>query len=119
MDPAQCAISKPVAMLSPASPADGAEMAVKHSEGRTSSCVGAEALEAKDGALRHRALAEAVKMVAKQHGLSAEAVHADMKANILPGVTLVPAMVIAIEQAQKIGSIFGHGAGAPSMGVWL
>ena len=42
-------------------------------------------------------------MVAKQQGLSAEAVHADMKANIMPGVTLVPAMVIAIEQAQNVG----------------
>ncbi len=42
-------------------------------------------------------------MVAKQHGLKAEDVHADMKANILPGVTLVPAMVIAIEQAQNVG----------------
>lgn len=42
-------------------------------------------------------------MVAKRQGLNADAVHADMKANLLPGVTLVPAMVIAIEQAQNVG----------------
>lgn len=42
-------------------------------------------------------------MVAQQRGLDANAVYADMKANILPGVTLVPGMVVAIEQAQKAG----------------
>jgi intracellular sulfur oxidation DsrE/DsrF family protein len=42
-------------------------------------------------------------LVAKAQGLDAQAVYADMKANILPGVTLVPAMVIAIEKAQKQG----------------
>lgn len=42
-------------------------------------------------------------LVAKARGLNAEAVYSDMKTNILPQVTLVPAMVIAIEQAQKAG----------------
>ena len=42
-------------------------------------------------------------MVAKAQGLDAKVVYDDMKANILPGVTLVPAMVIAIEQAQNAG----------------
>jgi intracellular sulfur oxidation DsrE/DsrF family protein len=42
-------------------------------------------------------------MVAAKRGLDAQAVYADMKANILPGVTLVPAMVIAIGQAQEAG----------------
>jgi len=42
-------------------------------------------------------------MVAKARGLQTEAVMADFKANILPGVTLVPGMVVAIEQAQKRG----------------
>lgn len=42
-------------------------------------------------------------MVAKQRGLDAAAVYADMKANILPNVTLVPGMVVAIEQAQVAG----------------
>jgi hypothetical protein len=42
-------------------------------------------------------------MVAKARGLDAKVVYDDMKANILPGVTLVPAMVIAIEQAQNAG----------------
>lgn len=42
-------------------------------------------------------------LVAKAQGLDAEAVYADMKANILPGVTLVPGMVIAIDKAQQAG----------------
>ena len=42
-------------------------------------------------------------LVAKARGLDAKVVYEDMKANILPGVTLVPAMVIAIEQAQAAG----------------
>ncbi len=40
-------------------------------------------------------------LVAQKQGLDAQAVYADMKANILPGVTLVPAMVIAIDKAQQ------------------
>jgi intracellular sulfur oxidation DsrE/DsrF family protein len=42
-------------------------------------------------------------LVAKARGLEPKAVYADMKANILPNVTLVPAMVIAIEKAQAAG----------------
>lgn len=42
-------------------------------------------------------------LVAQKKGLDAGQVYADMKANILPGVTLVPAMVIAIEKAQARG----------------
>lgn len=42
-------------------------------------------------------------LVAQSRGLDATKVYEDMKANILPGVTLVPAMVIAIEQAQNAG----------------
>lgn len=42
-------------------------------------------------------------MVAQARGQDAKAVYDDMKANMLPGVELVPAMVIAIEQAQKAG----------------
>jgi intracellular sulfur oxidation DsrE/DsrF family protein len=42
-------------------------------------------------------------LVAKTHGMEQAAVYNDMKANILPGVELVPAMVIAIGQAQKAG----------------
>lgn len=42
-------------------------------------------------------------MVAGARGMDAKAVYDDMKGNILPGVKLVPAMVIAIEQAQKAG----------------
>ena len=42
-------------------------------------------------------------LVAKKGGLDPTAVYEDLKANILPGVTLVPGMVVAIEQAQKAG----------------
>ncbi|HPF62414.1 MAG: hypothetical protein KC544_07695 [Gemmatimonadetes bacterium] len=41
--------------------------------------------------------------VAQAHGLDPKAVYEEMKANILPGVTLVPGMVIAIDQAQEAG----------------
>lgn len=42
-------------------------------------------------------------LVANARGADPAAVYADMKANILPNVTLVPGMVVAIEQAQVAG----------------
>jgi hypothetical protein len=42
-------------------------------------------------------------MLAQKRGLDPMAVHEDMKANILPGVELIPGMVVAIEQAHKAG----------------
>jgi intracellular sulfur oxidation DsrE/DsrF family protein len=42
-------------------------------------------------------------MLAQARGLSPDSVYADLKANILPGVTLVPGMVVAIEKAQGRG----------------
>jgi hypothetical protein len=42
-------------------------------------------------------------MLAKARGLEAAAVYADLKANILPEVELIPGMVVAIEQAQSAG----------------
>jgi hypothetical protein len=42
-------------------------------------------------------------LLAQKRGLDAAAVYADLKANILPGVELVPGMVVAIEQAQRAG----------------
>lgn len=42
-------------------------------------------------------------LVAQKRGLDDGAVYEDMKANILPNVTLVPGMVIAVEQAQRAG----------------
>lgn len=42
-------------------------------------------------------------LLAQSKGLDPKAVYQDMKANILPGVTLVPAMVIAVEKAQAAG----------------
>ena len=42
-------------------------------------------------------------MLASKRGLDANAVYADLKANIIPSVHLVPAMVIAVEQATRAG----------------
>ena len=42
-------------------------------------------------------------MLAKARGLEADAVYQDLKSNILPGVELIPGMVVAIEQAHKAG----------------
>lgn len=42
-------------------------------------------------------------MLAQKRGLDATVVYNDLKANILPRVELVPAMVIAIEQATRAG----------------
>jgi hypothetical protein len=42
-------------------------------------------------------------LLAQKRGLDATVVYEDLKANILPGVELVPGMVIAVEQAQRAG----------------
>jgi len=42
-------------------------------------------------------------LLAKKRNLDATAVYEDLKANILPGVELVPGMVVAVEQAQRAG----------------
>ena len=42
-------------------------------------------------------------LLATKRGLDAGAVYADLKANILPGVELVPGMVVAVEQAARAG----------------
>jgi len=42
-------------------------------------------------------------MLAQKRGLDAGVVYNDLKANILPGVELIPGMVIAVEQAHKAG----------------
>lgn len=42
-------------------------------------------------------------MLAQSRGLNADSVYADLKANILPGVELIPGMVVAIEQAHAAG----------------
>lgn len=42
-------------------------------------------------------------LLGKARGLDAATVYQDLKASILPGVILVPAMVVAIEQAQRAG----------------
>ena len=42
-------------------------------------------------------------LLAAKRGLDAKVVYEDLKANILPGVDLVPGMVVAVEQAQRAG----------------
>jgi intracellular sulfur oxidation DsrE/DsrF family protein len=42
-------------------------------------------------------------LLAQKRGLDAKVVYEDLKANILPGVDLVPGMVVAVEQAQREG----------------
>jgi len=53
--------------------------------------------------LCNNALGLLVGQLAKESGGTEAAVSADLKANMLPGVVLVPAMVIAIEKAQSKG----------------
>lgn len=42
-------------------------------------------------------------LLAKARGLNADTVYADLKANILPGVELIPGMVVAMDQAHAAG----------------
>ena len=42
-------------------------------------------------------------MLAQARGLDPKVVYDDLRANILPGVELIPGMVVAIEQAQRAG----------------
>ena len=42
-------------------------------------------------------------LIAQKRGLDAQAVYQDLKASIIPGIQLVPGMVIAVEQAQRAG----------------
>lgn len=42
-------------------------------------------------------------LVAQKRGLDAKEVYEDFKASIIPGIELVPAMVIAVKQAQRAG----------------
>jgi len=51
----------------------------------------------------NNALGLLVGQLVQQSGATPAAVSADLKANLLPGVVLVPAMVIAIEKAQSKG----------------
>jgi hypothetical protein len=42
-------------------------------------------------------------LLAAKRGLDAQVVYEDLKANILPGVDLIPGMVVAVEQAARAG----------------
>jgi intracellular sulfur oxidation DsrE/DsrF family protein len=47
-------------------------------------------------------------MIAEARQLDAATVGADIRANLLPGVVVVPAMVIAIEKAQARGLAYNR-----------
>ena len=47
-------------------------------------------------------------MLAQANKMEAPAVLADLKANMLPGVVLVPGMVVAIQQAQDKGIAYNR-----------
>ena len=73
--------------------------------GMTLPGAGVEALQ-KRGAtfiLCNNALTIFAGVLAQQRGLDAEAVYADLKQHILPGVELIPGMVVAIDQAHAAG----------------
>lgn len=53
--------------------------------------------------LCNNALQIFASLLAAKRGLDAGAVYADLTSNILPGIYLVPGMVIAVEQATKAG----------------
>lgn len=74
-------------------------------DGNAVAPAGIEALAARGATflMCNNALTYFAGKVAAAHGLEAEAVYADMKAHILPEVTLVPAMVVAIDQAHQAG----------------
>lgn len=74
-------------------------------EGLSLPRAGIEALQARGATfiICNNAMTFFAEMVAKAQGVEAEAVYEDFKAAILPGVVLVPAMVIAIEKAQQAG----------------
>ena len=42
-------------------------------------------------------------LLAQKRGLETKAVYEDLKSNILPGIDLIPGMVVAVEQAQRAG----------------
>ena len=53
--------------------------------------------------LCNNALSIFAGLLAQKRGLATNVVYEDLKANILPGIDLVPGMVIAVEQAQRAG----------------
>lgn len=53
--------------------------------------------------LCNNALGIFAELLAKARGLDAKTVYEDLKANILPGVELIPGMVTAINQAHRAG----------------
>ena len=74
-------------------------------DGATVAPAGIEPLAARGATfiMCNNALTYFAGKVAGAHGLEADDVYADMREHILPQVTLVPAMVVAIDQAQVAG----------------
>src|SRR5262249_46643336 len=60
-----------------------------------------------------------LELEARGKGKAAD-IDKELRANVLPGVTIVPAMVIAIDQAQEAGSKYNRqqSAETPSIRTW-
>ena len=73
--------------------------------GQPLAAAGLESLRARGATLIvcNNALQIFAGMLAAKRGLQAGDVYADLKASILPGVDLVPGMVVAVEQATRAG----------------
>ena len=63
----------------------------------------------------NNALGIFANIVAQAKGLDGDALYEEFKANILPGVTLVPGMVIAIDKAQRAGTLLPQAVGQRSL----
>lgn len=74
-----------------------------HILGMTIAPASVEALQARGTRfiLCNNALGIFAGMLANARGLDASVVYEDLKANILPGVELIPGMVVAVDQAQQ------------------
>lgn len=74
-------------------------------DGATLPPAGIESLSARGATfiMCNNALTFFAAKVAAARGLDTETVYADMKVHILPEVTLVPAMVVALDRAQQAG----------------
>ncbi len=84
--------------------------AVVYAEGLTIPAASTEAIQRRGGLFIacNNALTFFFDMIAKERQATRATVEADIRANLLPGVVVVPAMVIAIEKAQGKGLAYNR-----------
>jgi len=84
--------------------------AVVHAEGLTIPAASTEAIQRRGGLFIacNNALTFFFDLIAKERAAPRATVEADIRANLLPGVVVVPAMVIAIEKAQGRGLAYNR-----------